>query len=160
MRSLIQRLQSIKPKWTPAFAGVLIGLAVLVSYLFYDPNGMCVGCSIGNNLSWIEYQLTKKSFFFPGIPTLFRTHIIGMFIGAFVAAVISKEFWIKRVKPKPVLISLLAGALIGFGNFLASGCPVRHIIVGIPGMVGEAWLATGGIVLGIYLGILILRRIA
>jgi uncharacterized membrane protein YedE/YeeE len=143
--------------WTPAKAGVVIGFAVLLSYFFYDSLGMCVGCFIGDTLSYIEHKLFTSAIFFRAIPTNFRTPIIGMFLGSFLAAYLSKEFWIRKVKLSTVLMSFLAGILIGFGNFLASGCPVRHMIVGFPALLLDSWVAVIGIILGIYLGAQFLR---
>lgn len=139
-------------EWTPAKAGVLIGLSVLLSYFFYDSMGMCVGCFIGDTLSFIEHKLISPAVFFRAIPTNFRTPIIGMFFGSFLAAYLSKEFWIRKVKFSTVLMSFLAGILIGFGNFLASGCPVRHMVVGFPTFLIDSWVAVFGIILGIFLG--------
>lgn len=152
--------QKLKWEWTPAKAGVVIGAAVLISYFYYEPMGMCVGCFMGHTLSWIEHKLLANPIFLPGVPTAFRTPVIGMFVGAFVAALISREFWIRKVKLRTAIISFSAGILIGFGNFLAGGCPVRHIIVGSMGLVLESMVAAIGIVVGIYLGAQLLKRSA
>lgn len=142
----------IEYEWTPAKAGVLIGFSVLISYFFYDSLGMCVGCFIGDTLSYIEHKILSKGFLFRAIPTTFRTPIIGMFVGSFLAAYLSKEFWIRKIKLRNVVISFFAGILIGFGNFLSSGCPMRHMIIGTPALLLDSWVATIGIIIGIYIG--------
>lgn len=75
-----------------------------------------------------------------------------MFVGAFLAAVASKEFWPRAVRIKPVVLSFAAGVLVGFGNFLASGCPVRHLIIGVPALLADSWLSAVGILGGIWVG--------
>lgn len=147
-------------EWTPARAGVVIGIAVLISYFYYDPMGMCVGCFMGHTLSWVEHNFLENVIFFPRVPAVFQTPVLGMFIGAFVAAILSREFWIRKVKGRTALVSFFSGILIGFGNFLAGGCPVRHMIVGSMGLVLESLVTFIGVVLGIYAGTQVLKRSA
>ncbi len=142
---------------SPVKGGIIIGAAVLINYLFFDPLGMCVGCYLGNTLSWVEHSITEHALLLPRIPPVVQMPIIGMFLGAFLAAWLAKEFWIRKVKLGPVLISFLAGILIGFGNFLASGCPTRHIIVGVPAFALDSWAAAFGIIVGIFIGVQILK---
>ncbi len=152
--------KKFKWTWTPLNAGIVIGIAVLVSYFYYDAMGMCVGCFMGHTLSWIEHSLIDNVIFFPRVPAVFQTPVLGMFIGAFMAAILSREFWIRKVKGRTALISFFAGILIGFGNFLSGGCPVRHMIVGSMGLAMESLIAFVGVVIGIYVGTEILKRSA
>lgn len=147
-----------QPFWTPAKAGIVIGFTVLISYYFYEPMGMCVGCFIGNNIAWVENAIYKTQVVLPGIPTALRMPIIGMFIGALIAALLSGEFWIRKMRSRVVAVSFFAGGLVGFGNFLASGCPVRHMIVGTPGLALESIVTAVSIVLGIYIGAQIIKH--
>lgn len=55
--------------------------------------------------------------------------------------------------------SALAGVLIGFGAFVAGGCPVRHMFVGLPGLAMEGIVASIGIIGGIYIGTQLLKRL-
>jgi hypothetical protein len=146
--------------WTPAKAGVVIGFAILAGYFFYNPMGLCVGCAIGNTLSWMEHSTTSNAILFPGIPTSFQTPIIGLFLGALIGAIRAKEFRIRGAKPKFFVISFLGGILISFGNFVAGGCPIRHGIVGIGGLAIESWIAFPAMIVGILIGVLILKRVA
>ena len=147
-------------KWTPAKAGVVIGLGILGCYFFVDPMGMCVGCFIGQTLSWVEHSLTTNAVLFPGIPTVLQTTVIGMFAGALIGAVRAKEFHIRGGKPRFLLTSFLGGILISFGNFVAGGCPVRHGIVGLAGLAIESWIAFPAMIIGILLGVQLLRGLA
>jgi len=147
-------------EWTPLRAGIIIGIAVLISYFYYDAMGMCVGCFMGHTLSWIEHSLIENAFLFPRVPAAFQTPVLGMFIGAFVAAILSKEFWIRKLKLRTAIISFFSGILIGYGNFLSGGCPVRHMIVGSMGLAMESLIAFVGIMIGIYFGTEVLKRIA
>jgi uncharacterized membrane protein YedE/YeeE len=123
--------------------------------------GMCVGCFIGDSLAWVEHALSPNShLLFPGIPIILQTTVIGMFAGAFIGAVRAKEFRIRGGKTKFLATSFLAGILISFGNFVAGGCPVRHGIVGVAGLAIESWIAFPAMIIGILLGVQILRRLA
>lgn len=148
-------------KWTPAKAGVVIGLGILGCYFFVDPMGMCVGCFIGQTLAFVEHKLSPgNSFLFPGIPMVLQTTIIGMFAGALIGAIRAKEFHIRMGKPRFLATSFLAGILISFGNFVAGGCTMRHGIVGIAGLAIESWIAFPMMIIGILLGVQILRKLA
>ena len=145
-------------KWTPAKAGVVIGLAILISYFYYSPLGMCVGCYIGQTLSWIDHKFSPTGILFPGIPAAFQTPIIGMFIGALLGSISSREFRIKRPKAKMLIAAILGGVLIGFGVFVAGGCSFRHGIVGLAGLAIESWVAVPAMIIGILVGTKLLIR--
>jgi len=157
---MVSSIKKLKWQWTPLRAGVVIGITVLISYFYYDAMGMCVGCFMGHTLSWIEHSLIENVIFFPRVPAVFQTPVLGMFIGAFVAAILSREFWIRKIKWRTAILSFFSGILIGFGNFLSGGCPVRHMIVGSMGLAMESLIAFVGIVIGIYAGTEVLKRSA
>ena len=83
---------------------------------------------------------------------MFATPVIGMFIGAFIAAWKSKELRIKKANPKYLVYAVAGGIMIGFGNFLGAGCPIRHGIVGFAGLAIESWIAFPAMVIGVIIG--------
>lgn len=57
--------------------------------------------------------------------------VIGVIIGAFIAALATKEFKIRAPKQgKYYLYAVLGGILMGFGANLAGGCNIGHFITG------------------------------
>ena len=65
--------------------------------------------------------------------------VIGVVVGAFIAAIISKEFKIRVPKDKMIIVQqAIGGFLMGFGAVLAAGCNVGNFLSGIPmGSVGS-----------------------
>ncbi len=43
--------------------------------------------------------------------------------------------------------------LIGFGVLLANGCVIKHLLAGVPGLDVASFVAVGGIVVGMWLGL-------
>ncbi len=75
--------------------------------------------------------------------------ILGIIIGAFISALISKEFKLRVPKdPKTYLQVILGGILMGFGAGVAAGCNIGHILSGIPHLALSSILALIFFVLG------------
>ncbi|ACI20064.1 YeeE/YedE family protein [Dictyoglomus thermophilum] len=75
--------------------------------------------------------------------------VLGIIIGAFVSALISKEFKLRVPKdPKTYLQVILGGILMGFGAGVAAGCNIGHILSGLPHLALSSILATIFFVLG------------
>ena len=71
--------------------------------------------------------------------------VLGIILGAAIAAIIYKEFKLRVPKSgKTYAYVLLGGALMGFGAVLAGGCNIGHFLTGIP------QLAISSIVAGIF----------
>ena len=81
-----------------------------------------------------------------------------MLIGALLAAWKSKEFHWKKPNPKYLAFAVVGGMLIGFGNFLGAGCPIRHGIVGFAGLAIESWIAFPAMIIGVVIGTKILIK--
>ena len=84
---------------------------------------------------WLKFALTWDAFL-----------VLGVVIGAFIAAIISKEFKVRVPKDKKILVQqVIGGFLMGFGAVLAAGCNVGNFLSGIP--MGSV----GSIVVGIFI---------
>jgi hypothetical protein len=58
--------------------------------------------------------------------------VLGIVLGALVAAWIAGEFAIRAPEPKLLLQTFLGGLLMGFGAVVSSGCNIGHILSGVP----------------------------
>ena len=58
--------------------------------------------------------------------------VIGAVIGAFIAAIIAKEFALRAPAPKVILQTFGGGFLMAFGAVVSKGCNVGHILSGWP----------------------------
>jgi uncharacterized membrane protein YedE/YeeE len=74
--------------------------------------------------------------------------IIGLIIGAAVAALIAGEFGLRAPAPKVILQTFAGGFLMGFGAVCSAGCNIGHILSGVPQLSLGSILGGVSIVLG------------
>ncbi|MDF1872411.1 YeeE/YedE family protein [Vannielia sp.] len=79
----------------------------------------------------------------PDLPLSFGVGLVpGVFVGSFLAALLSGEFAIQRFQPDtPMERYLIGGVLMGFGAMLAGGCAVGAGVTGGSALSSTAWLA-------------------
>jgi uncharacterized membrane protein YedE/YeeE len=77
--------------------------------------------------------------------------IVGIVVGAAVAALIAKEFKFRMPKPGVLVQTFIGGALMGFGAVCSTGCNIGHILSGIPQLSLGSFIAGAAIVLGAWL---------
>lgn len=74
--------------------------------------------------------------------------VLGIVLGALVAALIAGEFAIRAPEPKLLLQTFLGGLLMGFGAVVSSGCNIGHILSGVPQLSIGSILGGISIILG------------
>ena len=147
-----------KPYWNPYLAGLLLGGALLASFLI-------LGAGLGASAApircgaWLEKLVTpghaKASEFFGqkylagGVSPL-RYYLVFMFVGTFLgglfSAVIARRMNVAVERGKSfgagprLLLALIGGILVGYASALASGCTSGQALT------GGALLANGSIV--------------
>lgn len=79
----------------------------------------------------------------PDIPRTFGTGLVpGVFVGALLAAVVTRQFTVQRFDSDSGMVHYLVGAvLMGFGSMLAGGCAVGAGMTGGAVLATTAWLA-------------------
>lgn len=106
---------------------IALSLVALLTYVVSTWTGRNYGLGITagwNNFLTTIMDVESKINFAGGI-------VIGVIIGAFIAAVATKEFKIRAPKQgKYYLYAVLGGILMGFGATLAKGCNIGHFITG------------------------------
>lgn len=75
--------------------------------------------------------------------------VLGIVLGALVAAWIAGEFAIRAPEPKLLLQTFVGGLLMGFGAVVSNGCNIGHILSGVPqlsigSIVGGLSIIAGG----------------
>ena len=75
--------------------------------------------------------------------------VLGIVLGALVAALIAGEFAIRAPEPKILLQTFVGGLLMGFGAMISGGCNIGHILSGVPqlsigSIVGGLSIIAGG----------------
>lgn len=84
--------------------------------------------------------------------------ILGMFLGAFVAAVLSNNIKFRMPTSKTrIFQALFGGILAGFGARLSMGCNLAAFFTGIPQFSLHAWYFTVFTLIGTYIGVKIIK---
>ena len=145
--NLLPYLKEKKANNTPIFDFSDLGDKIFKKPYLWWVSGLAIGilncfawvasASIGRNYpmgitkgwgDWLKFALTWDAFL-----------VLGVVVGAFIAAIISKEFKIRVPKDKKILVQqVIGGFLMGFGAVLALGCNIGNFLSGIPmGSVGS-----------------------
>jgi len=77
--------------------------------------------------------------------------VIGIIVGAFIAAIIASEFKFRWPGWKVIAQTFVGGLLMGFGAVTSAGCNVTHIVSGLPQLGIGSLLGSISIVLGAWL---------
>ncbi len=131
-------------------AGIIFGvLAALSTNWGNPPNlGICVACFLRDVAGGIGLHRA-------GVVQYIRPEIMGFVLGAFVSACGFREFR-ARGGSSP-LIRFILGAFVMIGALVFLGCPVRAMLR-LAGGDLNAITATGGLVVGVLIGIFFLKR--
>jgi hypothetical protein len=153
------------PWFKPILGGLGVGLLGLLFYFispFWSSTGKPVVISVGgflaNTLAWGEKVLLTDNYLLSGIPPILRLLILGIVLGSFVDAVLSRQLTWKGFNEQKLLKDDLpydigGGILIGFGVLLANGCIIKHLLAGVPGLDVASFVAVGGMIIGMWLGL-------
>jgi uncharacterized protein len=88
------------------------------------------------------------------------TLLLGIILGAFVSAVVLREFRVYGLPPaRQAMAAFGGGILMAMGARIASGCNVKFVLGGLPLLSFQAMLFVGGMLLGAWLGSLLIARI-
>lgn len=153
-------------KWirNPIFLGIVIGFLAAISQALFlsaggpEAYGFCVAChtrdlinDIVNSLFGTELgvaPISQKAI----LPSL---SIIGVMIGAFIAAKSNKEFKVKKGNWKSYLFYFVGGILVLVFALLVGGCPYRNALRMAYGDL-VALIGILAMVLGVFVGVKII----
>ncbi len=131
------------PGWGWVNTGILVGIVGILSFPLSAAAGR--NYPLGITAGWInivQVIFTKGTFNWVGLL------IVGIVVGALIAALISKEFKFRVPKPLVLLQTFIGGLLMGFGAVTSGGCNIGHLLSGIPMLSLGSILAGISIVLG------------
>lgn len=142
--------QFLTSRWGPIITGAVIGiLAPLLVYWGNPGNmGICVACFSRDIAGALGLHRAS-------VVQYIRPEIIGLMIGAFVAALVFREF--KPRTGSAPLVRFLLGVLAMFGALVFLGCPWRAYLR-LAGGDWNAILGIVGLVAGIALGVVFLKK--
>jgi len=139
----------LSSRWGPVITGLVVGVLAPILVELGNPGnmGICVVC-FGRDIAGALGMHRA------GAVQYIRPEIIGMVLGAFVAALLSREF--KPRAGSAPLLRFILGMLATFGALVFLGCPWRAFLR-LAGGDWNAILGIVGLVVGIVIGIVFLR---
>lgn len=132
-----------------ASGAMLGGIAALLAY-FGNPKNMaiCVACFIRDTVGAMKFHQAEAVQYF-------RPEIVGFVAGAFLIALITKEY--SSSAGSSPMIRFLLGVMMMIGSLVFLGCPLRMVIRMAAGDL-NAYIALIGFVLGVATGSLALKK--
>lgn len=153
--------------WSPYLAGSLTGILIIMT-TWITGNYFGASTSFVRAAAYIErifspeYVSSKVYFnWFPPIVEWQFVFVLGIFIGAFLAAISSRSFkiqavpdmWAARFGPgglKRGLVAFIGGVIVLFGARMAGGCPSGFglgalVQLGLSGLIAFICFFIGGI---------------
>lgn len=134
-----------KKGWGWLAAGIVIGLIGMLAFVTSTWAGRSYPLAITSG--WV----TIVKMILPNVEAKMGWDaylVIGIIVGAFVAAMIAGEFKIRWPGWKLLAQTFAGGLLMGFGAVTSGGCNVTHILSGLPQLGIGSLVATIAIVLG------------
>ena len=136
-----------KRGWGWATTGIVIGLIGIAAYPLSAAAGR--NYPLGITGGWINIWQTlivpEKVFSWEGL------EVLGIIIGAAIAALIAGEFALRAPAPKVILQTFLGGFLMAFGAVASSGCNIGHVLSGVPMLSIGSILGSVSIILGAWI---------
>lgn len=131
-------------------AGAVIGLAAVLLVLGGNPlnMGFCIACferDIAGALGLHRAAVVQY----------IRPEIIGIVLGAMIAAFFSREY--RAEGGSAPATRFILGMLVMIGALVFLGCPLRMVLRMAGGDL-NAWVALVGFIVGIYVGVIFLRK--
>jgi len=136
-----------KKGWGWLTTGLLIGLVSIVAFPLSAAAGR--NYPLGITSGWIG--IVKRILDSANTLKWDAWLIIGIIVGALIAALIAKEFKFRMPKAIVLLQTFVGGTLMGFGAVTSGGCNIGHLLSGIPQLSIGSTLAGLSIVLGAWL---------
>ncbi len=140
----------MKGKTTLITAGIIIGIITVALVILGNPANMgyCIACFLRDIAGGLGLHRA-------GVVQYLRPEIMGLVLGAFVTAILFREF--KSTGGSGVILRFCLGAFMMMGALIFLGCPWR-MILRLAGGDLNALVALPGYVFGIWVGVLFLRR--
>jgi uncharacterized membrane protein YedE/YeeE len=131
------------------WGGILVGLTGIIAYLSQKIY------ALGITGGWINLLRTTTGNLdlSKGVPyNWIGMEVFGIIIGAFIGALLSKEFKLRMPKdPKTFVQVALGGIIMGFGAGVAQGCNIGHILSGLPHLAISSIVFTIFVIVGNWL---------
>lgn len=137
-------------KKTLALSGAILGLIAAVLAFSGNPRNMaiCIACFVRDSAGAMKLHTTA-------VVQYMRPEIVGIVGGAFLIAVLTKEY--RSTAGSSPMIRFLLGVIMMIGSLVFLGCPLRMVIRMSAGDL-NAYVGLGGFAGGIFTGTLALKK--
>ncbi|MFC1936723.1 YeeE/YedE family protein [Chloroflexota bacterium] len=136
-----------KRGWGWIATGVVIGIIGIAAYPLSAAAGR--NYPLGITGGWVNIWKTLI------VPDNFLSweglEVLGIVVGAAIAALIAGEFSLRAPEPKVILQTFLGGFLMAFGAVCSKGCNVGHVLSGVPMLSIGSILGSVSIILGAWI---------
>jgi uncharacterized membrane protein YedE/YeeE len=130
-----------KKGWNWWVTGIAIGIIGIIAFIAYKEYALGIS---GGWFSFLNALITGKS----DKLNWFTFLVIGVVIGAAVAAVIAGEFKLRAPDARRLLQQFIGGLVMGIGAVIGTACNIGHILSGIPQLALSSILGGIFIILG------------
>lgn len=139
-----------KERWIVIIAGIAVGLAALVLQKLGNPAnmGFCIACFERDIVGALGLHSAAKVQYV-------RPEIIGIVLGAFIMALVRREF--RPMAGSSPAVRFVLGGFVMVGALVFLGCPLR-MVLRLGGGDLNALVALVGFTIGVMLGILFLKK--
>lgn len=136
--------------WIVIASGLVVGAAAVLLTAFGNPAnmGFCIACFVRDIAGGMKLHQAE-------VVQYIRPEIIGLILGSFIIAVLTKEFK-PRAGSSPATRFIL-GAVVMTGALVFLGCPLR-MVIRLGGGDANAFVGLIGFVVGILIGIFFLNK--
>ncbi len=143
--------QSPKPArgWGWRKTGIIIGLIAALAWFTSALTGRHYGLSMTGPSASLLFYLTSGD---SGHLNWGTFQLIGIPLGAFVAAAWNNEFKWRAPQPKRMMHQALGGAMMGIGAVVARGCNIGNSLTGLGILSLTSLVATVFLILGTWSG--------
>ena len=139
-------------EWPTWLAGIFIALVALLIFLWKGPWGVAAGYrNVGDWMLYLVGAGEERPYSLLQHPITLTSG--GLLIGAFVSALMSRQFKFHKAPPLEYAKSAMGGALMGAGAVLAAGCNVGgfYTAAAMLDMGGVAMMV--GLIIGAWIGL-------
>ena len=140
--------------WLPL--GVATGVFTSFAWLLAQAGGSDYTYGTSGVPTQLFNVLTAGAQFYPWIPI----SLLAIVPGAFIAAVVSGNLWVRGETPKRYAQLAAGGLLMGVGAGISGGCNLGHSLVGVPLLSLGSMATTLSMALGVFIAQAVVTRLS
>ena len=160
---------------SPFWVGLIVGVGAAVVQAFFKvlpppAYGVCIACHMRDLVNWVFIRIWPNYGVSEGVPKFLGADvskvlpvftIVGILVGAFLSALVNREFKLRSMKfgPQRPLSEFFIGVGVMVSALLMGGCPLRTALKSAY-LDLTAIIALGMILVGVIVGSEVLKRSA